>query len=95
MSTKKHNKTWKFIIIEIIWFCYFNSRRFCQDNGIVFVAFSPLGSPDLPWGEKLPHILADPVINKVHKNPFNKHIFWICGETLIYDEKYCKTDKWF
>merc|ERR1719273_564995 len=42
-------------------------RRFCQDNGIVFVAFSPLGSPDLPWGEKLPHILADPVINKIAK----------------------------
>jgi len=40
-------------------------RKFCQDHGVQFVAFSPLGSPDLPWGEKLPHILADPVINKI------------------------------
>jgi len=24
------------------------------------VGFSPFGSPDLPWGAKLPHILADP-----------------------------------
>ena len=43
----------------------FAFRQFCQDHGVVFVAFSPLGSPDLPWGEKLPHILADPIINKV------------------------------
>merc|ERR1712226_239575 len=40
-------------------------RKFCHDHGVLFVAFSPLGSPDLPWGEKLPHILADPIINKI------------------------------
>jgi len=35
-------------------------RRYCESENIVMVGFSPFGSPDLPWGAKLPHILADP-----------------------------------
>lgn len=35
-------------------------RRFCARHSVQLVAFSPFGSPDLPWGERLPHILADP-----------------------------------
>ena len=52
---------------HVIWLLTKYFRQFCQDHGVVFVAFSPLGSPDLPWGEKLPHILADPIINKVYE----------------------------
>merc|ERR1712192_91651 len=41
-------------------------RRFCVRHSINMVAFSPFGSPDLPWGEKLPHNLADmEVINQM------------------------------
>jgi len=40
-------------------------RRFCERNGIVMIAYSPFGSPDLPWGEKMPHILVDPVLKKI------------------------------
>ena len=29
------------------------------------IAYSPFGSPDLPWGEKMPHILVDPVLKKI------------------------------
>ena len=29
------------------------------------IAYSPFGSPDLPWGEKLPHILVDPTLKKI------------------------------
>ena len=29
------------------------------------IAYSPFGSPDLPWGEKMPHILADPVLTRI------------------------------
>jgi len=29
------------------------------------IAFSPFGSPDLPWGEKLPHILDESVIKEI------------------------------
>ena len=43
-------------------------RRFCERNGIVMIAYSPFGSPDLPWGEKMPHILVDPVLKRIaHK----------------------------
>ena len=32
------------------------------------IAYSPFGSPDLPWGEKMPHILVDPVLKRIaHK----------------------------
>ena len=43
----------------------YNFRRFCERNGIVMIAYSPFGSPDLPWGEKMPHILVDPVLKKI------------------------------
>jgi len=43
-------------------------RRFCAKNDIQLVAYSPFGSPDLPWGRPLPHILVDPVIKSIaHK----------------------------
>ena len=29
------------------------------------IGFSPFGSPDLPWGEKMPHILVDPVLKAI------------------------------
>ncbi len=29
------------------------------------VGYSPFGSPDLPWGEKLPHLLAEPALAQV------------------------------
>ena len=29
------------------------------------VGYSPFGSPDLPWGEKMPHILVDPVLKSI------------------------------
>ena len=29
------------------------------------IAFSPFGSPDLPWGEKLPHILDEEIIKEI------------------------------
>jgi len=38
---------------------------FCRKNGIQMIAYSPFGSPDLPWGEKMPHILADPVLTRI------------------------------
>ena len=40
-------------------------RSFCAGQSIVMVAFSPFGSPDLPWGAKLPHILADPILKGI------------------------------
>ena len=40
-------------------------RKFCAAQSIVMVAFSPFGSPDLPWGAKLPHILADPTLKTI------------------------------
>lgn len=39
--------------------------RFCEKNGIQMIAYSPFGSPDLPWGEKLPHILVDPTLKEI------------------------------
>jgi diketogulonate reductase-like aldo/keto reductase len=32
------------------------------------IAFSPFGSPDLPWGEKLPPILEEKVIKEIAEN---------------------------
>ena len=43
----------------------FRSRRFCHKHGITLIGFSPFGSPDLPWGEKMPHILVDPVLKAI------------------------------
>jgi len=40
-------------------------HRFCEKNGIQMIAYSPFGSPDLPWGEKLPHILVDPTLKEI------------------------------
>jgi len=40
-------------------------RRFCHKHGITLIGFSPFGSPDLPWGEKMPHILVDPVLKAI------------------------------
>jgi len=40
-------------------------RKFCAKHSVRLVAFSPFGSPDLPWGEKLPHILADPTLREI------------------------------
>lgn len=37
-------------------------RKFCQKHDIAMIGFSSFGSPDLPWGEKLPHILIDPIL---------------------------------
>jgi len=42
-------------------------RRFCKRNEITMVGYSPFGSPDLPWGEKLPHILVDPTLLRIAK----------------------------
>lgn len=40
--------------------------KWCQDNDIVMIGYSPFGSPDLPWGRTdLPHILADPTIKEI------------------------------
>ncbi|CAG0896059.1 unnamed protein product [Cyprideis torosa] len=39
---------------------------FCLQNGITLQAFSPFGSPDLPWGRTdLPHLLQDPTIKRI------------------------------
>ncbi len=40
-------------------------RRLCHKMGIVKVGYSPFGSPDLPWGEKMPHLLLDETLNKI------------------------------
>lgn len=40
-------------------------RKFCSLHSISLVGFSPFGSPDLPWGTKMPHILADPTLREV------------------------------
>ena len=40
-------------------------RRFCVKHGMAMIGYSSFGSPDLPWGEKLPHLLADPGLKKV------------------------------
>ncbi len=40
-------------------------RRFCEKHGILMEAYSPFGSPDLPWGVKMPHILEDETLKGV------------------------------
>jgi len=42
-------------------------RRFCLTQGIQMVGYSPFGSPDLPWGKKLAHILVEPILEKIAK----------------------------
>jgi len=55
-------------------------RRFCSRHSIAMVAFSPFGSPDLPWGKKMAHILTDPTINniatKLGKSPAQVVLRW-------------------
>jgi diketogulonate reductase-like aldo/keto reductase len=50
------------------------------------IAFSPFGSPDLPWGEKLPHILVDPAIQAIadeHKrSPAQVVLRWLLQRGL-------------
>jgi len=40
-------------------------RRFCEKHEIVTVGYSPFGSPDLPWGEKMPHLLVDETLKSI------------------------------
>jgi len=40
-------------------------RRFCKKKDITMVGYSPFGSPDLPWGEKMPHLLIDPTLVRI------------------------------
>ena len=45
------------------------------------VGYSPFGSPDLPWGEKMPHILVDPVLKTIaekhHRSTANVALRWL------------------
>ena len=45
------------------------------------IAYSPFGSPDLPWGEKLPHILVDSelktIADKYKKSTANVVLRWL------------------
>ena len=59
-----------------------NSRRFCHRNGIAIIAYSPFGSPDLPWGEKLPHILIDPVLKSIAEK-HSKSTALVCLRWLL------------
>jgi len=55
-------------------------RKFCSLRSIQMVAYSPFGSPDLPWGAKLPHILADPSLKalatKLGRSPAQVVLKW-------------------
>jgi len=55
-------------------------RSFLASHSIQMVAFSPFGSPDLPWGEMLPHILADSklleVAASVQRSPAQVVLRW-------------------
>eukprot|EP00088_Acartia_fossae_P066279 TRINITY_DN8209_c0_g1_i2.p1 TRINITY_DN8209_c0_g1~~TRINITY_DN8209_c0_g1_i2.p1 ORF type:complete len:330 (+),score=85.41 TRINITY_DN8209_c0_g1_i2:35-1024(+) len=42
-------------------------RKYCKKHGIQMVGYSPFGSPDLPWGRPLPHILVDPTLVRIAK----------------------------
>lgn len=61
--------------------------RFCRSHGIQMVAYSPFGSPDLPWGEKMPHILVDPVLKKIgekhQRSTANVVLRWLLQRGLI------------
>ena len=50
------------------------------------VAYSPFGSPDLPWGEKMPHILLDPVLksiaDKYKRSTANVVLRWLLQQGL-------------
>ena len=71
-TNSKPNNTdtfyWSYVQFDFFtYYCgtFFFSRKFCARNGITMIAFSPFGSPDLPWGEKLPHLLLDPVLTSI------------------------------
>ena len=69
-------------------------RSFCRKNGIQMIAYSPFGSPDLPWGEKLPHILIDPVLKRIaakHKrSTANVALRWLLQRGLATIPKVCR-----
>ena len=46
------------------------------------IAYSPFGSPDLPWGEKLPHILIDPVLKSIAEK-HSKSTALVCLRWLL------------
>ena len=51
------------------------------------VAYSPFGSPDLPWGEKLPHVLTDPVLKTIgekhERSTANVVLKWLLQRKLV------------
>jgi len=61
--------------------------RYCQSKGIQMVAYSPFGSPDLPWGEKLPHVLTDPVLKTIgekhERSTANVVLKWLLQRKLV------------
>ena len=52
---------------DLIYLSIFSCRKFCAKHNIFMVGFSSFGSPDLPWGEKLPHILVDETLKEIAK----------------------------
>ena len=50
------------------------------------IAYSPFGSPDLPWGEKMSHILIDPVLKgiaaKHQRSTANVALRWLLQRGL-------------
>jgi len=68
---------------------------FCQENGVLVTAYSPLGSPDRPEfskGKNEPIILQDPVIRAIAEkhnvSPAQVLLHWAieCGTSVL-----CKT----
>ena len=57
------------------------------------IAYSPFGSPDLPWGEKLPHILTDPVLKRIaekhERSTANVALRWLLQRGLATIPKVC------
>ena len=72
---------------------FFFFRSFCRKHGIQMIAYSPFGSPDLPWGEKLPHILTDPVLKRIaekhERSTANVALRWLLQRGLATIPKVC------